>query len=217
MVLAHTPGSGGRIVRLLLVRHGQSEGNRLRQFSRDNHIDLTEQGVEQAREAGVTIGARFAPTRMVASPYRRTQRTAALIAEAMGHAGEIETVPEIREREIGSLAGAPYDAMREHPEYDPARFWEWRPPQGESLLDVLGRAGPIVDGLLRDEQQTVVVSHGGVMLALRAHLTGTWGHSSVSGNCEILVVTTDASGGVQVLSAEDHDDDGSAESGEGTG
>ena len=174
--------SGLRVVRLLLVRHGQSEGNRLRQFSRDNQIDLTGLGTEQAREAGVTIGARFAPTRMVASPYHRTQRTAAIIADAIGHAGEIETVPEIREREIGALAGAPYDAMREHPDYDPARFWEWRPPQGESLLDVVDRAGPIVDALLREDHQTVVVSHGGVMLALRSHLTGTWEHSSVSGN-----------------------------------
>jgi len=192
-------------------------GNRLRQFSRDNHIDLTEQGVEQARDAGRVIGARFSPGRIVASPYHRTQRTARLIAQAMGFPGTIETEPRLHEREIGELAGAPYSAMRAHPDYVAERFWEWRPPGGESLADVAARAGPVIDALLAAGEEAVVVSHGGVMLALRAHLEGTWEHGRVSGNCEILVVAADGTGSVRVRSLDEHDDVGGATDGEGTG
>jgi len=202
---------------LLLVRHGESEGNRLRQFSRDNHIDLTERGVEQARAAGVEIGVRFAPARIVASPYHRTQRTARLLAEGMGYAGEIETEHALREREIGDLAGAPYSALYAHADYDPERFWEWRPPGGEALVDVVGRVGPVIDALLEAERQTVVVSHGGVMLAVQAHLEGAWKHPRVAANCEILVVAPDASGQWCVRSVEEHREDAGGDGGEGTG
>lgn len=203
-------------VRLLLVRHGESEGNRLRQFSRDNDIDLTERGVEQARAAGRWISERFAPTRVVASPYHRTQRTARLLAEAMGHPGPIATERGLREREIGALAGAPYTAMRDDPTFDQARFWEWTPAGGESLLDVVERAAPVVDRLLASGEQAVVVSHGGVMLALRAYIDRHWNHWAVSRNCEILLVVSDATGRLRVVHADAHEESGGSR-GEGTG
>ncbi len=192
--------------RVLLVRHGESEGNRLRQFSRDNGIDLTERGVAQARAAGAEIRERFAPTRMIASPYHRTRRTAGLIAETLGHSSPIEIEPALREREIGELAGAPYEAMRAHPEYRAELFWQWRPLGGESLEDVAGRAAPVLQAIQAAGGETVVVSHGGVMLALRAHVEGGWGGSKVSGNCEILVVEMDVSGRLRIRSLAEHDD-----------
>lgn len=203
--------------RLLLVRHGESEGNRLRQFSRDNHIDLTERGVAQAREAGVAIGTRFDLRRIVASPYHRSQRTARLIAAEMCHEGPIETEHALREREIGALAGAPYSAMRAHPDYVADRFWEWRPPGGESLQDVVGRAGPVLDTLVRGEGDVLVVSHGGVMLALRAHVEGRWAHPRVSGNCEILIVSAGADGRLRVHAFDDPPEETGPGDGEGTG
>lgn len=202
-------------VRLLLVRHGESEGNRVRRFSKDNNVQLTENGMDQARAAGRRIAARFAPRRIVASPYDRTRHTARLLAETLGYDGEIEHDHALREREIGELAGAPYEAMREHPDYDPAIWWEWRPGGGESLADVVGRAGPAVDALLAAETQTVVVSHGGVMLALRAHIDGHWEHFAVSGNCEILLVVAAHTGELRIEPLEESDDGSSA--GEATG
>lgn len=209
--------NGADAVRLLLVRHGESEGNLARQFSKDNQVRLTERGMDQARSAGRVIAARFAPTRIVASPYHRTQHTARLLADSLDHRGEIELDHGLREREIGALAGAPYRAMREDPGYDASCWWKWRPEGGESLEDVVGRAGPVVDGLLSDGPQTVVVSHGGVMLALRAHIDGHWEHASVSGNCEILVVVADAQGTLRVESLEQHGASAGQGADEGTG
>lgn len=177
--------------RLILVRHGESEGNRAQRFSPNPDILLTEAGVEQARETGRTIARHFRPTRLVASSYHRAQHTARIIAEIIAYAGEILVEPDLRERGIGELAGQPYRAMREHPEYEVSRFWEWCPGGGESLLDVQRRAAPVLGRLVATHpgEDVVVVSHGGVMLALCAHVEGGWTRSRVARNCEVLVVT----------------------------
>ena len=52
------------MARLVLVRHGESEGNRDRLFTRTPAVPLTELGREQAQRAGEVIRDRFAPTRL---------------------------------------------------------------------------------------------------------------------------------------------------------
>ena len=179
--------SGGR---LLLVRHGESEGNFERCFSPNPHIELTERGIEQAHAAGRRIGADRVPARIVSSPFRRALRTAQFIADQASFTGTIETERDLRERDIGELAGRPYSWMRDHPAYRPERFWEWRPAGGESLVDVQRRAAPVLDRLLAaiSSGDVVLVSHGGVMLALCAHLERSWTRPHVARNCEILIV-----------------------------
>jgi 2,3-bisphosphoglycerate-dependent phosphoglycerate mutase len=179
------------------VRHGESEGNFERCFSPNPHIELTDRGIEQARAAGRRIVSVRAPLRIVSSPFRRALRTARLIAEEVSFAGEVETEHDLRERDIGELAGRPYSWMREHPAYRPDRFWEWRPAGGESLVDVQRRAAPVLERLLGAAPpvgDVVVVSHGGVMLALCAHVEGSWTRPHVARNCEVLVVERGATG-----------------------
>lgn len=180
--------AGGR---LILVRHGESEGNKAQRFSPNPDIHLTEIGMEQARESGRLIARHFRASRVVASSYHRARHTAQLIAETIGYGGEILVEPDLRERNIGELAGQPYRSMIEHPEYDRARFWEWRPSGGESLDDVRDRAAPVLVRLVErfPGEDVVVVSHGGVMLALCAHVEGGWTRPRVARNCEILVVS----------------------------
>jgi len=183
--------------RLLLVRHGQSEGNEVLQFSVSPDILLTPRGEEQARAAGRRIAERFRPSVFVASPYRRARNTAELIAAEVGHAGPIRIEHDLRERSIGELAGAPYDAMHTHPTYRADRFWEWRPGGGESLEDVAVRAGAVLDRLAEEHRglDVVVVSHGGTMLALCARIEREWARARVARNCELVVVRHSPSGG----------------------
>ena len=196
-------GQGGR-GRLILVRHGESEGNQVRRFSVTSDIGLTEVGVEQAREAGRRIADRFRPATLVASPFRRAQLTADLIAREIGHRSAIRTEEDLRERSIGELAGEPYDSMRRHPTFEPERFWEWRPPGGESLVDVAARAARVLERLAAEHPQddVVVVSHGGVMLALCAHVEGGWYRPRVASNCELLLVTHASGGGMRLETIE---------------
>ncbi|MFM7144012.1 MAG: histidine phosphatase family protein [Alphaproteobacteria bacterium] len=186
--------------RIILVRHGESEGNEVRQFSVSPDIELTARGREQATAAGRTIAAYFEPAVLVASPFRRARITAELIGAELGHAGPVRVEEDLRERSIGELAGAPYDAMHRHPTYRADRFWEWRPSGGESLEDVARRAGAVLDRLAAEHRgrDVVVVSHGGTMLALCAHVEGDWTRPRVARNCEIVVVRHTLAGGLEL-------------------
>jgi probable phosphoglycerate mutase len=197
-------GAAQSIGRLILVRHGESEGNQVRQFSVTPDIELTDLGREQAREAGRRIAATFRPRAVVASSFRRARLTAELIAAEVGHVAPILVEDDLRERSIGELAGQPYESMRRHPTFDVERFWEWRPPGGESLVDVAERASRVLVRLATayPGDDVVVVSHGGVMLALCAHVEGGWYRPRVAGNCELLVVTHSAGEGMRLATVE---------------
>ena len=175
--------------RLILVRHGESEGNRERRFTTTpTELPLTETGRQQAREAATKIGARFAPELVISSPYLRARDTAKIIAAGLELAMRIEE--HLHERDMGELKGQPYDAIVKLPGFDPAQHWIWKPPGGESFEDVKRRTAPILDRLAREHagREIVVVSHGGVMFSLWAHVTGGWEGAIIPPNCGIIVI-----------------------------
>lgn len=175
--------------RLLLIRHGESHGNRERIFTPSADTPLTDLGFEQARSVALRLRDEFAVARIVSSPFFRARQTAAVIAETLGLPVLLED--DLRERHWGALVGRPYREARDAPDYDPERYWEWRPPGGgETLEDVCVRTGPALDRLAaalpgRDQ---VVVSHGGVMTALWRYITGEWRAGRVVDNAGLVMV-----------------------------
>lgn len=179
--------------KLILVRHGESTGNRERIFATKPHeLELTELGERQAREAGRAIAAQFNAEIVVASPYIRARETARIIAEVLTLSVHVE--PHLHERDVGLFRGQPYESVLAAPDFDPKRPWLWKPPQGESFEDVKARVAPVADRLATThrERDVVVVSHGGVMMALWAHFTGEWENAPIPANCGIVVVEHEA-------------------------
>jgi probable phosphoglycerate mutase len=175
--------------RLVLIRHGESEGNRARAFTLTPDVPITETGREQVRAAAEVIASRFTPVRMVSSPFRRARQTADIIAQRLALAVEVEE--DLRERSYGTLAGQPYEAARRCADYDPESYWLWCPPGGgETLVSVAARAGAVLDRVARavPDADVVVVSHGAVMMALWQHVTGSWRPGRVSPNAGLVVV-----------------------------
>jgi broad specificity phosphatase PhoE len=172
--------------RLLLIRHAESEGNRDGRFILHPGIPLTRAGRDQARAAADWIAARYAPRAIVSSPFARARQTADLLAVPLGLAVRVEE--DLRERNYGSLAGEPYSTPR--PGYDPATYWTWQPPGGETLVEVAARAGTALDRIAigGPVDDVLVVSHGAVMLALWRHVTGTWAEPRVVPNTGVIVV-----------------------------
>lgn len=70
--------------RLVMVRHGESEGNRDRRFTTSPGLALTERGREQALETAARIARRLRPRRVIASPYARARHTGEIIATSFG-------------------------------------------------------------------------------------------------------------------------------------
>jgi broad specificity phosphatase PhoE len=176
--------------RLILIRHGESVGNRDRIFALNpRELPLTELGYRQAQEAGAVIAQRFRVELVVASPYVRARETARTIAAALGDV-PLEIEPDLYERDVGALRGKSYDSIRTTPDYDPHRPWSWKPEGGESFEDVEARVGPILDRLAQTHirRDVVVVSHGGVMKTLWAYITGSWDDAHVPQNCGMILV-----------------------------
>lgn len=105
----------------VLVRHAESEWNRaFGTYRIDAGITdpgLTPTGVGQARElADRLLGSGIG--RIVASPYRRTLQTAAIVAEALEVPVEVE--PLVRERCAFSCdqGSAPQELARDWPDLD---------------------------------------------------------------------------------------------------
>jgi broad specificity phosphatase PhoE len=177
--------------RLILVRHGESEGNRDRTFTQHVDVALTELGREQARIAGERIARVFKPTRLIASPYARARHTAEIIGSIIDLPVEIE--PDLREQSFGVFAGKPYESMLSDAAFHDGPRWDWRPAEGESLADVYQRVVPAFQRIAggSPERDTVLVSHGGVMLALCAFVGGGWDKQLITPNAGIVVIRHD--------------------------
>jgi len=89
--------------KLIMVRHGESEGNRDRRFTISPEVPLTDLGRQQAREAARRIAKRFKPQMIISSPYRRARQTSDIIAAELGL--PIEIVHDLHERDLGVLKG----------------------------------------------------------------------------------------------------------------
>jgi len=175
--------------RLILVRHGESVGNRDRIFAvNPAELPLTERGYQQARAVAERIGALFNAELLVASPFVRARETARVIADTLRLPLEIE--PDLYERDVGSLQGQSYDLLSQAPGYDLAAPWRWKPEGGESYEDVRNRVAPILDRLAKAHPQrdVVIVSHGGVMVTLWAYVTGDWRLARTPHNCGVVVI-----------------------------
>jgi probable phosphoglycerate mutase len=175
--------------RLLLIRHGESEGNVARVFTRTPAVPITENGRAQVERAAEWVVARYRPSRIVTSPFVRARQTADILAARLGLPVSVED--DLRERSYGELAGQPYASARALPDFDPARYWLWRPPGGgENLLEVATRAGAVLDRVARaaPDDEVLVVSHGAVMMGLWFHVTGAWRAGRVSRNAGLIVV-----------------------------
>jgi uncharacterized phosphatase len=181
--------------RLILVRHGESAGNRDRMFAAEPHsLVLTERGYAQAAAVARLIGTRFAPELVVASPYVRAHETGRVIAAHLGLPLEIEA--QLFEREVGEFRGRPYETLHAARDEDLQLRYSWRPKDGESYEDVIARVGPVLDRLARKhlDRDVVVVSHGAVMVALWSHVAGSWEGAYVAPNCGVVLVEHDADG-----------------------
>jgi broad specificity phosphatase PhoE len=180
---------GGRII---LARHGETEANRMQRFAESDDVPLSPAGRAQAAELARQIARDFHPGLLFSSTLLRARQTGAILGGILNLKAEV--LSGIHERDFGTLKGQPYermgDAMLSDPCYDAHRPWAWRPPGGESLHDVRLRSVSSLRKLLScyPEGEIAIISHGAVIQAICAHVTGKWRESDVPANCGILVI-----------------------------
>lgn len=161
---------------LVLVRHGQSEWNLKNLFTGWRDVDLTEQGVAEAKAAGKRLKAHGIAFDVAhTSVLKRAQRTLSLVLDEMGQGAiPVHRDKALNERDYGDLNGLNKDDARKKWGEEQVHIWrrsyDTPPPGGESLKDTVARALPyyvqnILPGVLRGER-TLVAAHGNSLRAL---------------------------------------------------
>lgn len=165
--------------RLILVRHGQSVWNASNRFTGWTDVDLSDQGVEEAEEAGRELSAIRIDV-VHTSDLVRAQRTAEII---MRHNEASDGVPtkydwRLNERHYGALQGLNKAETAEKHGAEQVHVWrrsfDVAPPEGESLEMTAERTIPyfieeiVTD--LADGKSVLVSAHGNSLRSIVMHI-----------------------------------------------
>ena len=168
---------------ILLIRHGQSEWNKLNLFTGFKNIELSEQGIDEANKAGQNfknLNIKF--DIVFTSELKRAQETAKIILKNLDQwdhlygEGKIITDIKLNERDYGDLTGLnkkeTADKFGEEQVHKWRRGYSDQPPNGESLEDVVRRVKIYFEESINpaiqkaDNNNILIAAHGNSLRAL---------------------------------------------------
>ena len=158
---------------ILLARHGETDWNAVGRWQGHTDRALTERGRRQAAELAERL-ANDEIDAVYSSDLIRAVETAEPVAKRLGL--PLQTLPELREVDVGTWAGLTRDEVAERFPDGFRRWSEWQTgwEDGETY-DEMGER--VVGAILRlagehPGQRILVVSHGGAIRALHAAAAG---------------------------------------------
>jgi 2,3-bisphosphoglycerate-dependent phosphoglycerate mutase len=168
------PSQEGNV--LVLIRHGESEWNRLNRFTGWKDVGLSEEGITEAHRAGAMLkaeGRKFDCA--FTSTLKRAHNTLDIILDELGQP-KLPTVKAaaLNERDYGELVGVDKDEARKRWGAEQVHIWQRSydiaPPGGESLKDTASRVVPFFEKWIVPELQegksVIVVAHGNSLRSL---------------------------------------------------
>lgn len=156
--------------------------------------ELTEKGIRQAENIAIhlkkEIQSRYSA--IYASPLKRTQQTAEIIAKQMN--APIAFKAELKERSLGKAIGKSIQWLRENIESEELTIYDRCFSDAESRFDVWNRLLPFYQEIMSNEKEDIIlVSHGDTLSVFNAMWLGL--------NVEMLnnIDLNGVSGGVSFL------------------
>lgn len=152
--------------RLLLVRHGETDGVSSQRFHGSNDVELSESGLARMRELATRLDGEVID-RVVASPLRRSWRAAWILAR--GRPVILES--DFREIHFGRWEGLTTEEIAAS---DPILYEDWQSrkegfefPNGEPRAEFRGRVERGLERLLASPARgALLVAHKGVIRAI---------------------------------------------------
>lgn len=147
----------------ILVRHGQTEWNRIERFRGRADVPLNEIGLSQAEATGRRVAGTWTPAAVYSSPLSRAVKTAEAIARHFNLT--VQAHPGLADIDYGEWQGlTPDEARKRWPE----QVDDWynhpeqaRIPVGETLAELCSRAMKTISEL--------AVRHAGGTVVLVGH------------------------------------------------
>jgi phosphoserine phosphatase len=163
-------------MRLILIRHCETDTNAALRYGGQANVPLNERGRAQAQMTGARL-ARTSAAALYTSDIARAAQTAEIVGAAVGLAPQ--PLPELREIDVGQWeALTPEELYRRFPDHmqafahDPARLVR---AGGESYAQLQQRALTALDTIRAAQPgntTALAVAHGGVIRALLCHVIG---------------------------------------------
>lgn len=163
-------------MKLLFVRHGETDWNRQEKIQGSTDTDLNEAGLHQAEELGKAFEKEAHKIRKVyTSRLKRAKVTAEMIAKHLG--ATVEVLDGLEELNLGLWEGLSWSEVKARYPKEFAAFAAdrryTRIPEGESyqmMLDRLLFALKVV--INEEEEEILLVSHSAVIRGLMTYLAG---------------------------------------------
>lgn len=171
------------ITKIYFVRHGETKANRERLLFGQLDLDLTEEGIKQAKHVAKKL-SKVKTDLIISSPLKRAKHTTDIIARKLNVKKTILD-KNLMEKSEGLWEGKNYWQIREE---DPKGYKHWlkapftnRPPKGESVLDLDKRVNKFYKLILNKYKgkHIIVVCHSGpirlfVLRLLKANIDKFW-------------------------------------------
>lgn len=157
-------------MKLILLRHGVTEANEKHIYCGSTDIGLSEAGkAALLRRKTETAYPEIAGMRIITSGMKRCEETLALLYGDVPHAEDAA----FREMNFGVFEMRSYEELKDDPAY---QMWIEGDneanvaPGGESGAIMTARVLKGIDRLSAENRNTLLVTHGGVIAAVMAHL-----------------------------------------------
>jgi enolase len=160
---------------IILIRHGQSEWNKLNKFTGLTDVDLSEEGKKDALLSGMKM-KNLIIDKAYTSNLKRAINTCKIVMELnkTNNYNLIYELEELNERDYGELTGKNKDEITK--EFGIEKVHKWRrgfdtkPPGGESLSEVCERVSEFYNEKLKidisNQENILIAAHGNSLRAL---------------------------------------------------
>ena len=152
-------------MKLVVMRHGQTDYNREHRYTGTTDLPLNDTGIQQARDAGQAPSVKLA----FVSPLSRARQTARLCFPN----AEQRIVEGLREIDFGAFEGKNADDMKNDESYLSWHASEWRlaPPGGQSRGEHQCIVLAATERIIQEQEAAeapfaLIVAHGGVAMAI---------------------------------------------------
>ena len=147
-------------MKVYLIRHGETQGNREKRYAGVTDESLTREGAEMLKGIGAPLAEK-----LYVSPLKRTRET----AEILYPGRKYEICDDLRECNFGEFENLNHEELKDRPEYK--KFIETGGrspfPGGEDLETFQKRCCDAFEKIVRSEKEDIAfVIHGGTIMAI---------------------------------------------------
>ncbi len=157
------------MTKIFLIRHGETEWNKLGRLQGNSDVSLSPEGIRQEQ-----LMAAYVPFNHIdavyASDLQRASDTAKILAAKFNL--PVTTMPGLRETNFGDWEGRVISGLLEELPEDFGNFFikpdKVKPPNGETFLECQARVENAMDEIIaeHDGQRIIVVCHGAAIRLL---------------------------------------------------